>query len=206
MTNDMASSLSEEVALSQEEFGHGLLDATAALSRSARRLAANDADGEDLLQDTLIRAWAAQKQFEPGSNLKAWLFRIQKNLFLSGRRRAWRQVQWDSDTIERTLIDEPRQETALILSEAHSLIDTLPTHEIDAFRLVAMEGHSYQDVALTLGLGLNTVKSRVSRARGRLIRLLNGELAPPPPAAITTPSKPCNCYEEWRSSGMKLIG
>lgn len=190
--------------MSAEDFGCGLRDATAALSRSARRLAGNDADGEDLVQDTLVRAWAARKRFQAGSNLRAWLFRIQRNLFLSGRRRAWRNVQWDSETIERTLIDAPRQETAFLLGEAYSMIDALPAHQVDAFRLVALEGQSYEDAAQTLGVGLNTVKSRVSRARAYLSRLLDGEVraAAPPPERFQQSST----YAEWKNSGLRLIG
>ena len=87
-----------------EQFGKAIVELKTVLFRSARRLTKNDTDGEDLVQDTLIRAWAARHQFEPGTNLIAWLMRIQRNLFITSKRRDRREVRLETDVIERTLV------------------------------------------------------------------------------------------------------
>ena len=99
----------------------------------------------------------------------------------------------------------PRQETTLLLAEARSLIKTLPPHQIEAFRLVALEGRSYEEASQSLGLALNTVKSRVARARARLSRMLDGEVERSR-AQIPIETKPDDTYAEWKRSGLRLIG
>ena len=76
----------------------GLLpDQTPSLYRYVRSISRDDATAEDLVQETLVKAWQSRSSFIPGTNLKAWLFTILRNQFYSDRRRAWRQAPWDQD-------------------------------------------------------------------------------------------------------------
>lgn len=76
-----------------------------------RRLA--QADSDDLVQETLVRAWFARSRFIPGTNFKAWVFRIARNCFLSNVRRARRSVQWNPDVHDRLLVSQATQDDAL---------------------------------------------------------------------------------------------
>ncbi len=84
----------------------------------ARGLCHNRELAEDLVQDTLIKAWAAQARFEPGTNMKAWLFTILRHELYSHGRRAWRQVHWDTDKGERIPAPGNQQLWAAELSDA----------------------------------------------------------------------------------------
>ena len=90
----------------------------------ARRLARDD--GEDLVQDTLMRAWNSRSGFEPGSNFRAWLFRIARNSFLSGVRRSARNVQWDPEVHDRLLVSPPAQDELLYLRDLRNALNVLP--------------------------------------------------------------------------------
>lgn len=179
------------------------------LTRYTRRLAGNGVDADDLLQDTLLRAWAGRGGFVPGSNLEAWLTRIARNTFLTQRRRAGRQVLWESDDIARALVAGPDQETALLLGELDEAIDALPEPQHRAFRLVVLEGRPYEEAAATLHVQLGTVKSQVSRARMALVSSLDQGVAPRLSAeapAVRAPEVRISAYDRWKASGRGLIG
>ncbi|WP_454883369.1 sigma-70 family RNA polymerase sigma factor [Sphingomonas oryzagri] len=89
-TSHSARFADEEALNAQVDFAAALASVQPALRSYARRLTRNEADSEDLVQDTCVRAWRARLQFMPGSNLRAWLFRIASNCFLSGLRRSAR--------------------------------------------------------------------------------------------------------------------
>lgn len=167
-TDHIGSSEEERVAL--DEFRYGMVKAEDALRRSARRLTRSHIDADDLVQDTLLRAWAARRTFERGTNLQAWLLRIQRNLFLSQRRRAWRQVLWDSEAIERILVSSPPQEAAVSLEEVRGHMNRLPEVNRRAVQMIGMEGRSYREAAAELDMCPNSLRSLVSRTRSRLAR------------------------------------
>jgi RNA polymerase sigma-70 factor (ECF subfamily) len=130
---------------------------------------------EDLTQDTFIRAIKYRDRFTPGTNMKAWLFMIARNQFISGRRRSWRQLPWDDELAERTLTTETE------VSEADATIDLnrlllciacLPQEQADGIIALGYLGLTYEDTAWIFGVAAGTVKSRVSRARKELLNLL----------------------------------
>jgi RNA polymerase sigma-70 factor (TIGR02947 family) len=152
------------------------------LSRGARRLTRSDADAEDLLQDTLLHAYAGFHTFQDGSNLKAWLFRILYNRWVSAYRVKQRrpsEVPVDAIT-DRDLADSAaRLSTSPRSAEAEAL-DALPDNEIKAamnalpatFRAAVyyteVQGYTYAETAAILGVPHGTVMSRASRGRQRL--------------------------------------
>lgn len=165
------------------------------LSRGARRLTRSDADAEDLLQDTLLHAYAGFHSFHEGSNLKAWLFRILYNRWVSGyRAKQARPVEVSADDVtERDLTDSATRLPGGVRSAEAQVLDSMPDGDIKA-AMVAMpqgfreavfyadvEGYTYAETAEILGIPIGTVMSRVSRGRKRL-RLALAHLADRPTA------------------------
>ncbi|WP_304167209.1 sigma-70 family RNA polymerase sigma factor [Phenylobacterium aquaticum] len=138
----------------------------------ARTLCNDRAQAEDLAQDALARAWASRDRFEMGTNMKAWTFMILRNQFYSEKRRAWRQVQLDQESAERTLvaIDDPA--SPLALDELRLGLAMLPAEQREALVLVGAGGFAYEEAADICGVAVGTVKSRVSRARRALHAIL----------------------------------
>jgi RNA polymerase sigma-70 factor (ECF subfamily) len=158
-----------------------------AVYRYARRLAGNDKDAEDLLQETFLRAFRFWHNYQKGTNCKAWLFRILRNLsinraqsqarqpvsasledtedyFLYGRLQDPEQSQ--SDNPERTFF------THNWSPEILAALDKLPEEYRSAVVLCDVEGLSYQEIAEILEVPIGTVRSRLNRARGKLQQLL----------------------------------
>jgi RNA polymerase sigma-70 factor (TIGR02947 family) len=152
------------------------------LSRGARRLTRSEADAEDLLQDTLLHAYAGFHTFREDSNLKAWLFRILYNRWVSAYRCKQRrpaEVSVD-DITERDLTDSAARIPAGLRSAESEALDALPDNEIKAamdalpegFRTVVfyadIQGYTYAETAAILNIPHGTVMSRASRGRQRL--------------------------------------
>ena len=152
------------------------------LSRAARRLTHSDADAEDLLQDTLLHAYAGFHTFQEGTNLQAWLFRILYNRWVSTYRAKQRRPSEVSvgETTERDLVASAARVPAGLRSAEAEVLDALPDNEIKAamdalpegFRTVVnyaeVQGHTYAETGAILGIPLGTVMSRASRGRQRL--------------------------------------
>jgi RNA polymerase sigma-70 factor (ECF subfamily) len=150
---------------------------------AALRLAANAADAEDLVQDTYLKAFRASSQFQPGTNLKAWLFTILHNTFLNRRRRAAKEpIALDEDEIERASAGMPggaETPEQLLLrdtldADLRSALDALPDRFRQAVWLRDVEEFSYSEIAGMLGVPIGTVMSRISRGRRLLYERLSG--------------------------------
>lgn len=137
------------------------------------------AEGDDLAQEALAKAWAARASFQPGTNLKAWAFMILRNQFISQRRRAWRDQPLDPDVAERTLVQNPEGASRLELDELRRALAMLPDAQREALILVAAGDVPYEQAADILGVRIGTIKSRVSRGRETLAEIMaKGELKP----------------------------
>jgi len=145
------------------------------------RLTANPADAEDLVQDTYLKAFRAAEQFEPGTNIKAWLFTILHNTFLNRRRRAGKEpVAVESEEIERLaagLPSDPVTPEQLLLRETldadlQTALDRLPEVFRQAVWLRDVEEFTYAEIAKMLGVPTGTVMSRISRGRRLLYEQL----------------------------------
>jgi RNA polymerase sigma-70 factor (ECF subfamily) len=129
---------------------------------------------DDLAQETLVKAWRAKDRFEPGTNLKAWLFTILRNELYSRRRRDWRQSHWDEGAAERIAAPPDAQVWTLELCDTAQALHNLPTDQREALVLVGAAGFSYQEAADICGTPLGTIKSRVARARIALLDIVDG--------------------------------
>jgi RNA polymerase sigma-70 factor (ECF subfamily) len=139
----------------------------------ARFLCRDPTLGEDLAQDALVRAWGRRGSYQSGTNLKAWLFTIVRNRFISDRRRAWRVVHLDPDLSERMLVFSPSPTAALDLDDLRRAMDGLSADQHAALSLVGAAGLPYHQAALICCCAEGTVKSRVSRARRKLTTVLD---------------------------------
>lgn len=148
---------------------------------TALRLTANPADAEDLVQDTYLKAFRASDQFQPGTNLKAWLFTILHNTFLNRRRRAVKEpVATETDEIERAaaaLPGDPVTPEQLLLrgtldADLQAALDSLPEAFRQAVWLRDVEEFTYAEIAAMVGVPIGTVMSRISRGRKLLYEKL----------------------------------
>lgn len=145
-----------------------------ALRRYARALLRDRDQADDLVQDCLVRAINAADQWEPGTNLRAWLFAILHNIYVSDRRKLARRPRHVAmDTEESRLEYLPNQVKSVELSELERAIRSLPEQQRITVLLVGLQGMDYKEVAEITGVPLGTVRSRLSRAREALHRLLN---------------------------------
>ena len=155
------------------DFKDGLLTAIPNLRAFAISLCGTADKADDLVQETLVRAWDKQASFQPGTNLRAWLFTILRNEFYSQMRKRGREIQ-DSDGLftERMSV-HPAQYGALDLQDFRAALDKLPADQREAIILVGASGFAYEEAAEICGCAIGTIKSRVNRARNRLAELLS---------------------------------
>lgn len=145
----------------------------------ARFLARDRVQADDLVQDTVVRALAAADQFQPGTNLKAWLFTILRNAFFEQARRRRRESQALRAHLEAGEAAEPPVSRADI-SDLQRAIWNLPPLLREALVLVGAQGLSYEEAADVAGAPVGTMKARVSRARARLARAVEEPAAREP--------------------------
>ena len=146
------------------------------LRRYARALLGDRAAADDLVQDTLERAWSRLQQWRPGSDMRAWLFGIMHNLRVDQLRRP----TLPTHSIDEDDFEVPARATQtddLELRDIESALGLLPGEQREVLLLVALEEMSYSDIAATLGIPAGTVMSRLSRGRERLRLIMNGEEA-----------------------------
>lgn len=149
-------------------FRADLLAALPELRGFAMSLVFNTTRADDLVQETLLKAWTNQHRFVPGTNLNAWLFTIMRNQFYTERRKAKREVE-DADGAEAAkIITLPSQEHGIELQKVWAILAKLPALQREALLLVAGQGMTYEAAATLLGTQTGTMKSRVSRARAFL--------------------------------------
>lgn len=138
----------------------------------ARSLCGNPDQADDLVQETLIKAWKNQASFAEGSNLKAWLFTILRNTFLSERRKRKREVEDQDGIMAAQLSVHGAQSGHMDMIDFRKAFATLPEEQREALILIGAEGFSYEEAALMCGCAVGTIKSRVNRARVKLCEIL----------------------------------
>ena len=143
-----------------------------ALRAFALSLTRDGASADDLVQDTIVKAWTNMDKFQPGTNLRAWLFTILRNNFYSARRKTKREVP-DSDGIHAARqATRPEHDGRLALHDFRAAFSHLPDEQREALILVGALGFSYEEAAEMTGVAVGTVKSRANRGRRRLAELL----------------------------------
>jgi RNA polymerase sigma-70 factor (ECF subfamily) len=127
---------------------------------------------DDLVQDTLVKAWDNMDSFQEGTNLRAWLFTILRNTYFSHYRKRRREYEDKDGTRAMELAVLPNQQSHIDLQDFRRALDALPPDQREALVLVGAAGFSYEDAASICDCAVGTIKSRVNRARVRLGHLL----------------------------------
>ena len=146
------------------------------LRRYARALVGDRSSADDLVQDTLERAWTKLHLYRRGTDLRAWLFTVMHNVHVN-RVRASRATDTLGDEMPE-LAQRAPQSDALLVRDLDRSISRLPSEQRAVLLLVTLEEMSYEEVARTLGIPIGTVMSRLSRAREKLRAMMLGQPAP----------------------------
>jgi RNA polymerase sigma-70 factor, ECF subfamily len=150
-----------------------MLAAVPSLRAFAMTFTGNRDRADDLVQDTLLRAWTYSDSFERGTNLEAWLFTILRNLFHTEYRKRRREVEDGDGSYAARLNTHPDQHSHLDYEDFLNALPKLPPDQREALLLVGAQGMSYEEAAAICNVPLGTIKSRVNRARTKLAELLD---------------------------------
>jgi len=150
----------------------GLLAQIPHLRAAAFLLCGSKDRADDLVQDTMLSAWAHLDQFEAGTNMGAWLFTILRNRFRTECRKSRRWVQDVDGRYAEQLTSKPEQEGWSISADLHYALAQLPPHQREAIILIGAKGLTLMEAAVVCGCEVGTIKSRTHRARARLAKLL----------------------------------
>ena len=168
------------------DFKRELTEVIPHLRAFARGLCGRPDMADDLVQEAMLKAWAAQERFEPGTSMRAWTFVILRNAYLTDMRRNRFRGEYDEGVAERILTAPAGQEDPIHLSDLHRALLTLPPERREALLLVGAGGFSYEEAANICGCAVGTIKSRVGRARAALASMIeDGDI---PDRAIGDPS------------------
>lgn len=162
------------------EFHKQLVALVPKLRIQALALTRNRAAAEDLVQDAVANALAAQDSFTPGTNFAAWMHRILRNRFISTLRKQ-RETTDIEDLPSSAFAVSAAHEDRMVLKELSKALGRLPADQREALFMVVLQGMSYEEVAEATGCAVGTAKSRVFRARRQLQAWLAGEERPAPP-------------------------
>ena len=152
------------------------------LFRTALSLMGSRAEAEDALQETLLQAWKSFHRFEPGTNCRAWMFKILFHV-VSHQRRKWRRL-WlaeDPQTLEETLVAKTEIPEHLTDEELLEALRRIPRQYAEVVMLADVQEFSYKEIQDMLGIPIGTVMSRLSRGRGAL----RAQLTSPAGRAVT---------------------
>jgi RNA polymerase sigma-70 factor (ECF subfamily) len=162
-----------EPAEGTAEFRRELEAVVPHLRAFARGLCGRADMADDLVQETLLKAWAARDRFEPGTSMRAWTFVILRNAYLTDMRRSRFRGEYDETAAERILTAPADQEEPIHLADLHRALLTLPSERREALLLVGAGGFSYEEAAQICNCAVGTIKSRVGRARATLSRMID---------------------------------
>jgi RNA polymerase sigma factor (sigma-70 family) len=165
--------------LSDAEFKHELAAVIPHLRAFGRSLSGNRDTADDLVQETLLKAWAARARFQAGTNMRAWTFIILRNHYLSQMRRSRFRGEWDDLAAERMLAAPASQDKHVELADLQRALQQLPQPQREALILVGAGGFAYEEAAEICGVAVGTIKSRVARGRAALEQLMEGSDLPP---------------------------
>ena len=140
---------------------------------------------DDLVQETLFKAWNHLDSFREGTNLKAWLFTILRNTYFSERRKRRREVEDADGSYAAKLFTHAEQDGHMEMQDFRAALTRLPDDQREALILVGAAGFSYEEAAEVSGCAVGTIKSRVNRARNRLGDMLGLEENPDAAGPIT---------------------
>jgi len=150
-----------------------LMAALPRLRAFAMSLCGHTDQADDLVQETLMKAWANLGSFDPGSNMPGWLYTILRNEFYSRLRKRRHEVDDPDGMLAARLASQPAQESHLNFQDFRAALFRLPPDQREALMLVGANGISYEEAAAMCHCAVGTMKSRVNRARNRLAEMLS---------------------------------
>jgi RNA polymerase sigma-70 factor, ECF subfamily len=150
-----------------------ILEHLPSLRAFAVSLTRDSSSADDLVQDTIIKAWKNFSSFKQGTNLRAWLFTILRNTFYSARRKSKREVADVEGVMANSLSEKPAHDGRLQMADFEKAFAKLNDEQREALVLVGASGMTYEEAAETCGVATGTMKSRVNRARAKLIDLMD---------------------------------
>ena len=168
----------EHVALSDTDFKAQLAQVIPHLRAFGRSLSGSRDLADDLVQETLMKAWAARQRFQAGTNMRAWTFIILRNLYLSQMRRARFKGEWDDLVADRILAAPASQDRHVELGDMQRALLHLPQPQREALILVGAGGFASEEAAEICGVAVGTIKSRVARGRVALEALMSDNSLP----------------------------
>ena len=139
----------------------------------ALSLTRNSATADDIVQDTVVKAWSNIDKFTEGTNMRAWLFTILRNTYYSLRRKRSREVADAEGELAGRLAEKPAHDGRLALSDFAKAFEQLADEQREALLLVGASGFSYEEAAEMCGCAVGTIKSRATRGRKRLAELMD---------------------------------
>lgn len=154
------------------EFREQMIAAIPSLRAFGLSLTARGDRADDLVQETMMKAWKHHDSFQPGTNMKAWLYTILRNEFYSQLRKRRREVEDIDGIYSRKVAVQPEQDGHLDMADMREALAKLSDDQREAIILVGASGFSYEEAAEICSVAVGTIKSRVNRARGHLSSLL----------------------------------
>lgn len=149
-----------------------LVEHLPAMRAFAISLTRNGAIADDMVQDTLVKAWTNIEKFQVGTNMRAWLFTILRNTYYSSRRKAKREVADVDGVFTESLAEKPAHDGHMQMNDFRKALAQLKVEQREALLLVGASGFSYEEAAEMCGVATGTIKSRTNRARARLAELM----------------------------------
>lgn len=150
-----------------------LIAAIPSLRAFAVSICGNSDRADDLVQETLVKAWGSLGSFAEGTNLTAWLFTILRNIYYSEYRKRRREAPDPDGAIAARLVAPDSQHAHMDFLDFRDALQKLPLDQREALILVAASGMSYEEAAEICGCAPGTMKSRVNRARNRLAEIMS---------------------------------
>ncbi len=136
-------------------------------------LCRNPSLADDLVQETVMKAWKSIEKFERGTNMRAWLFTILRNTYYNTYTKSRREVQDSDGILSGNLSVKPEHDGRMAYTDFMKAFEQLPVEQREALTLVGASGFAYHEAAEMCGVATGTIKSRVNRARQRLVELLD---------------------------------
>ncbi|MFC0281167.1 RNA polymerase sigma factor [Falsigemmobacter intermedius] len=152
-----------------------LAETLPSLRAFAISLCRNVTQADDLVQETLLKAWRNIEKFDPATNLEAWLFTILRNTFYSSLRKSRREVSDPDGAHAGSLYEKPAHDGRLAMNDFQRAFDQLSPEHREVLILVGASGYSCEEASEMMGVAVGTVKSRASRARKKLAELMQLE-------------------------------
>lgn len=175
MVEDEQQPAENRVALGDADFKQQLTAIIPPLRAFSRGLCSNRSMADDMVQEALLKGWAARGSYAAGTNFRAWMFMILRNHYYTTIRRESRMVAWDPEASERIMVTAPTQESGIDLADVERALQKISPEQREVLLLVGANSMSYEEAAAVMGCALGTIKSRLARGRTALLALVEGD-------------------------------